>query len=187
MAESSDKNKRISASSACPVAERNGAFSAVKSVKSQKIIAVLGGRDCDSETYKKAYKVGKEIASRGGILICGGRTGIMEAACKGAVEEGGLTIGILPDGDVSRANAYVKIPIPTGIGIARNSIIVRACSAAIAISGKYGTLSEIAYCFQIGTPVCSLDSWKIEGIKQVSSPEEAVEFAFDPAKYNRKV
>ena len=187
MSESSDINKKTSASSACPVAERSGASFAVKSLDSLKIIAVLGGRECDSETYQNAYKVGKEIASRGGILICGGRTGVMEAACKGAVEEGGLTIGILPGNDISNANPYVKIPVPTGIGIARNSIIVRTCSAAIAISGKYGTLSEIAYCFQVGKPVCSLGSWKIDGLKQVSTPEEAVEFAFNSAKYATKV
>ncbi len=167
MKESSDINKK------------NSASSAFKSVDSIKIIAVLGGRECDSETYQNAYKVGKEIAKRDGVLICGGRTGVMEAACKGAVEEGGLTIGILPGNDISNANPYVKIPIPTGIGIARNSIIVRTCSAAIAIGGKYGTLSEIAYCFQVGKPVCSLGSWKIDGLKQVSSPEDAVEFAFD--------
>lgn len=145
---------------------------------SQKIIAVLGGRKCNSKTYQKAYEVGKGIAERGGILICGGKLGIMEAACKGAFEKGGLTVGVLPEGDKSGANKWVKIPIPTGIGVARNSIIVRSCDAAISIDGKYGTLSEIAYCLQFGVPVCSLDSWDIEGVKKVSSPEEALDFAF---------
>jgi len=144
-----------------------------------KVIAVLGGRVCDEATYQKAYAVGKNIAERGAVLLCGGRTGVMEAACKGAVEAGGLTIGILPGNDKSDANPWVKVILPSGIGIARNAIITRACDAAIAIGGKYGTLSEIAYCLQMDKPVCGLHSWsEIAGFPQFENPEDAVNFAF---------
>ncbi len=142
----------------------------------QKIIAILGGRECDQKIQSAAYSVGKLIAEKEMILLCGGRSGVMEAACKGAFEAGGLTIGILPGNDTSDANSYVKIALPSGIGIARNSIIVRSCDGAIAIGGKYGTLSEIAYCFQADKPVCSLFSWDIEGVTQVNSPKAAIDY-----------
>jgi len=144
-----------------------------------KIIAVIGGRECDRQVYEKAYTVGKAIAERGAVLVCGGKTGVMEAACRGAAEAGGLTIGILPGYDDREANKWVKIAIPTGVGIARNSIIACACHAAIAIDGSYGTLSEIAYCKQMDRPVVSLGSWKIEGVPQVESAEEALSLVFN--------
>ena len=144
-----------------------------------KIIAVLGGRECDEQTYQLAFDVGRAIAERGAILLCGGRTGVMEAACKGAVSAGGLTIGILPGSDKNDANPWVKIALPTGIGVARNAIIARACDAAIAIGGKYGTLSEIAYCLQLNKPICGLNSWpEISDLRQFNSASAAVEFAF---------
>lgn len=144
-----------------------------------QVIAVLGGRECDAPTYQMAYEVGKGIAERGAVLLCGGRTGVMEAACKGASEAGGLTIGILPGPDKRDANPYVKIALPTGIGVARNAIIARACDAAIAIGGNYGTLSEIAYCLQFGVPVCTLFSWdEIPGVKVCGTPEEVLAFIF---------
>ena len=144
-----------------------------------KIIAVLGGRECDEQTYEIAYAVGHAIAERDAVLLCGGRTGVMEAACKGAVEAGGLTIGILPGADKNDANPWVKIVLPTGIGVARNAIIARACDAAIAIGGKYGTLSEIAYCLQLNKPVCGLNSWpEITELRQFDSPQQAIKFTF---------
>ncbi|MFH1213302.1 MAG: TIGR00725 family protein [Candidatus Neomarinimicrobiota bacterium] len=144
-----------------------------------KVIAVLGGRVCDERTYQKAYAVGRSIAEHGAVLLCGGRTGVMEAACKGASEAGGLTIGILPGEDKDDANAWVQVVLPSGIGVARNAIITRACDAAIAIGGKYGTLSEIAYCIQMNKPVCGLNSWpEIAGFRQFNTPQEAVAFTF---------
>ncbi len=139
-------------------------------------VAVIGGRKSDEKDIDNAYQIGKLIAENHAILICGGRSGIMEAACKGAFEAGGMTVGILPGSDESDANEWVKLVIPTGIGLARNSIITCACDGAIAIGGKYGTLSEIAYCFQFDKPVCSLNSWPVEGLKQVSSPKEAIDY-----------
>lgn len=144
-----------------------------------RLIAVLGGRECDETTYRLAYAVGKGIAESGSVLLCGGRTGVMEAACQGASEAGGLTVGILPGTDRRDANQYVQVAIPTGIGVARNAIIARACEAAVAIGGNYGTLSEIAYCLQFGVPVCTLSSWdEIPGVVVCRTPEEVLSFLF---------
>jgi uncharacterized protein (TIGR00725 family) len=119
--------------------------------------------------------VGKLIAQSGAVLICGGRGGIMEAVCKGAAEANGLTIGILPGDDISEANTYVKIPIATGLGIARNIIIVKSAQAVISIAGRYGTLSEMAFAAQLGKPLFSIQPWIDipEGVV-VKTPEEAV-------------
>lgn len=145
----------------------------------RKIIAVIGGKDCDESLYQQAVEVGRLIARNGAILVCGGRGGVMEAVCKGASEAGGIAVGILPGDDIRDANSWVTVPIATGIGLARNSIIARTASAAIAIGGEYGTLSEIAYCFQFRIPVFTLHSWDIKGVVAVDTPEEAVKFAFD--------
>ena len=98
----------------------------------KKIIAVIGGRDCTDEQYRIAREVGRLIAENNAILVCGGRSGIMEAACRGAAEAGGITVGILPGDDINDANEWVTVPIATGIGLARNAIIVQSASAAIA-------------------------------------------------------
>ncbi|HDN59118.1 MAG TPA: TIGR00725 family protein [Candidatus Marinimicrobia bacterium] len=145
----------------------------------KKIIAVFGGRNCSKEACDVAYKVGKEIALAGAILICGGKSGVMEAACKGSIEHGGIAIGILPDEEKSEANPYVTIPIATGMGAGRNIIIARTCDCAIAIDGSYGTLSEIAHALSLGKPVISLLSWDIEGVIKAKDPEEAVRKAFE--------
>ncbi|MFP4549051.1 MAG: TIGR00725 family protein [Fidelibacterota bacterium] len=139
-------------------------------------IAIIGGKVATDEDLQLAYESGKQIAGHGHILICGGRTGIMEAAAKGACEAGGLTIGILPGIDDSDVNPYIKISLPTGIGLARNSIIACAADGAIAISGQYGTLSEIAFCKQFQTPVCSLNSWQIKGVKCLDTAQEALKY-----------
>ncbi|RKX71024.1 TIGR00725 family protein, partial [candidate division WOR-3 bacterium] len=114
-----------------------------------------------------------------GILICGGMGGVMEAACKGAREAGGLTIGILPGNSIESANPYVDIPIATGFGEARNVIITRTAQALIAIDGKYGTLSEIAFAIIFRKPVIGINTWDIRApIKKVADAESAVELAF---------
>jgi len=144
-----------------------------------KIIAVFGGSVCTPQEYFHAVEVGELIAIKHGILICGGLFGIMEAVCKGAKEKGGVTIGILPGDDTAAANEHVQIPIATGMGIGRNIIIARSARACIAIAGKYGTLSEIAYALQLEKPVIALNSWdQIPGIIRATSPKEAVELAF---------
>ncbi len=140
-----------------------------------KQIAIIGGRSATEKQLMLAEKMGRLIAEKGYQLVCGGLIGVMEAACKGAFEAGGETIGVLPGINREEANRYVSIPIATGIGIARNSIIAHSADSAIAISGRYGTLSEIAYCLQLGKPVVLLGcSWEIEGAAKVSTPEEAI-------------
>lgn len=155
-------------------------------------ISVIGGNQCNIETFKKAYKVGKAIAENNAILICGGLTGVMEAACKGAKEEGGTTIGILPGDDANSANKYVDIIIPTGMGYARNVLVVKTGDAIIAIDGSFGTLSEIAYALTFNIPVIGLDTWKLEPycmeeetkqkIIAAKTPEEAVKIAIQKAR-----
>jgi len=130
-------------------------------INKQKIIAVIGGSQCSKEEAKIAEEVGRELARRGAILVCGGLGGVMEAACKGAQSQGGLTIGILPGNSRQSANPYVQIPIVTGIGDARNIAVVKSAQAVIAIDGSYGTLSEISHALQSGIPVIGLNTWTL--------------------------
>lgn len=108
-----------------------------------------------------AEEVGRQLARQGVILVCGGLGGVMEAACRGAAAEGGITIGILPGDSPRAANAYVQIPIVTGVGYARNLSVVKSAEAVIAVGGSYGTLSEIAYALQSGIPVIGLNTWSL--------------------------
>ena len=141
-------------------------------MENKKIIAVIGGNIATEEIYEKAFQVGKIIAENDCILICGGLGGVMEAAAKGAKENGGFTIGILPGTNKQDANPYIDIPIVTAMSNARNAIIARTCYIAIAINGKYGTLSEIAYCLNFGKTVLGIDTYKIDGIIIITDVEE---------------
>jgi uncharacterized protein (TIGR00725 family) len=143
----------------------------------KKIIGVIGGSAVDQVAYDTAYEVGKLIAQNGALLICGGLSGAMEAACKGARDAGGTAIGILPGLSVDDANPYVDIPIATGLGHGRNLVIVNTALALIAISGRYGTLSEIGFGLQSGKPVYGLGTWDIDGVISCRSAKEAVEKA----------
>jgi uncharacterized protein (TIGR00725 family) len=118
--------------------------------------------------------VGRELAARGAVVVCGGLGGVMEAACRGAKEAGGRTVGILPGTDRAAANAFVDVAIPSGLGEARNALVVRAADALIAVGGGYGTLSEIALALKAGKRVVGLDSWDIEGVVAASDPQAAV-------------
>jgi uncharacterized protein (TIGR00725 family) len=126
------------------------------------IIAVLGGTESTPEAFVKAGAVGREIARRGAVLICGGLGGVMECACRGARSVGGTTIGVLPGTDACDANEYVDIPIVTGMGQARNAIIVQTADAIIAIGGGYGTLSEIALALRLDKPLVGLGTWSMQ-------------------------
>lgn len=150
------------------------------------IIAVIGGGDVSPQVAGLAEEVGREIARQGAILVCGGLGGVMEAACKGASSEGGLTIGILPGDNRRDANPYVRIPIVTGIGYARNVAVVKSGQAVIAIDGSYGTLSEIGHALQSGIPVIGLNTWSpaINGqadnnIVQAENAKDAVNKAIE--------
>jgi uncharacterized protein (TIGR00725 family) len=143
-----------------------------------RLIGVIGSHDCEADVYERARRVGQLLAERDCGVICGGLSGVMEAVCKGAGEAGGLTVGVLPGDEPESANPYVQVRIATGMGIARNVIIVRSSDAVIAISGGAGTLSEIAHCLQLGVPVVGLDTHDVSPeIVSVSTPEQAVEKA----------
>jgi uncharacterized protein (TIGR00725 family) len=151
------------------------------------LVAVIGGSAPTAEEAAAAKAIGRALAEAGAVLICGGRGGVMEAACRGAKT---VTIGILPGTDRREANPYVDIPIVTGIGVARNAIIARTAQAAVAVGGSYGTLSEIAFALAFGVPVVGLGTWEVrrEGhppapIAYAATPEEAVAQALALARH----
>jgi uncharacterized protein (TIGR00725 family) len=146
-------------------------------------IGVIGSGACPDEIEHLAAEVGREIAQRGGILVCGGLGGVMEGAARGAKAHGGLTVGIIPGETASHASSYIDIPIVTGLGIARNIIVVRSSEVLIAIHGQYGTLSEIAFALQLNVPVVGLNTWEVSAdIIPASNPADAVEKAFSLVK-----
>jgi uncharacterized protein (TIGR00725 family) len=134
-------------------------------------VAVIGPGD---EPSVAAAEVGRLLAERGAVVVCGGRGGAMEAACRGGKKAGGLTVGILPGSDRSEANPYVDVVLPTGLGEARNALVVGAADVVIAIGGGYGTLSEIALALKARKRVIGLGTWEIEGVTAAESPEAAV-------------
>jgi uncharacterized protein (TIGR00725 family) len=138
-------------------------------------IAVIGESSCDGVICGIAEKVGRGIAENGWAVITGGLGGVMESACKGAKQAGGLTIGILPGFSRRDANQYVDLPLVTGMSHARNVIIAYSADAVIAVSGSYGTLSEIAIALKLGKPVIGIKTWdSIEGVLMVNTPDEAI-------------
>ncbi len=140
-------------------------------------IGVIGGSSPDKESRQNAFRVGQLIAEKGAILVCGGLSGVMEAVSRGAKEAGGFTMGILPGNSLNDANIYIDIPVATGLGYGRNSLVVMNSDVIIAINGKYGTLSEIAYGCIYGKKVIGIGTWNVQGVIQVKSPEEAVDEA----------
>src|SRR5512137_843659 len=135
-------------------------------------IAVIGHAQATPGECGAAYATGRLIAGNGAVLVCGGLGGVMEAACKGAQEAGGTTVGILPG--TEGGNPYLDITIRTGLGHARNVVVVLSADAVIAVGGSHGTLSEIAIALRTGRPVYGLNTWEIEGVVPCSSPEDAV-------------
>jgi len=146
-------------------------------------IGVIGAGQCSKEIEQLAEEVGKEIARNKATLVCGGLGGVMEASARGAKQEGGNTVGILPGVSFEDANPFIDIPIVTGLSHARNVLVVRSSHALIAIEGSYGTLSEIAIALKIGKPVVGLLTWMIsEEIITVETPQEAVKRAIELVK-----
>ncbi|HEC76504.1 MAG TPA: TIGR00725 family protein [Thermoplasmatales archaeon] len=137
-------------------------------------VSVIGGEQCSKEIYELAMEVGRRIAEMKAILITGGRGGVMEAVCRGAKEKNGITIGILPSNDRKEGNKFLDYAIVTGIGYARNILVVLNGDIVIAIDGHYGTLSEISFALEYGKPVYGLLSWEI-GIKNFNNVEELFE------------
>jgi len=148
------------------------------------VVSVIGTANCTEAQSRQAENVGKLLAERGAVLVCGGRGGVMEAACRGASAAGGITIGILPGPDPESGNRYLTVALPTGLGEARNALVAQAGQAVIAIGGGTGTLSEIALALKAGRRVIGLNSWSAtswEGdhldILMAGDAEEAVRLA----------
>jgi len=145
-------------------------------------VSVIGGSTVTDEQYRQAREVGRHLAERGHDVVCGGRTGVMEAVCRGASEAGGHTIGILPGERTAVANDYVETVIVTGMGNARNVLVIMNGTAVIAVDGGTGTLSELGHALDMGRPVAGLGTHRLDGaaggdaIEHVETPAEAVEY-----------
>jgi uncharacterized protein (TIGR00725 family) len=151
----------------------------MKDLRQRIRIAVIGGSRPGRHAAEAAFEVGRLIARAGAAVVCGGLGGVMEAACRGAREEGGLVIGILPGASSADANPWVDVPIATGLGYTRNPLVVMNADAVIAVDGEYGTLSEIAYGKIHGRKVVGLGTWDVRGVEAASTPEEAVRLALE--------
>jgi hypothetical protein len=141
---------------------------------SNQRISVFGGRDITPDVYEDTLEIGRRLADEGYLVFCGGGAGVMEAIAKGVHDEGGIVVGVLKGQVLEEGNKYLTVPIATGIGIARNAILAYNCDAAIAISGQYGTLSEIAYAFQLKKPVIGYKTWDIDSVVRADSPSDVV-------------
>ena len=143
-------------------------------------VAVVGSGVATGDLYEKAREVGRLVAGRGATVVCGGLSGVMEAAARGTKEAGGVAIGILPDEDRRRQNSYLTYSVATGIGQARNLAVVCSGDVVIAVGGEYGTLSEIGLARKVGRPVVVLEGWDLgEHVTLAPSPLAAVEAAFE--------
>jgi uncharacterized protein (TIGR00725 family) len=141
-------------------------------------VGVIGSGVPEPEPDAQAEEVGRELARRGAVLVCGGLAGVMDAACRGAREAGGITVGLLPGPDRVGAGAHLMVALPTGMGELRNGLIVRAADAVIAIGGEYGTLAEIGFALKLGRPVIGLGTWEL---RRRGRTVEAIVTAVDPA------
>ena len=155
-------------------------------MKARPVVSVAGGAICTPSEATMAEAVGRGLAVAGAILVCGGGSGVMEAACRGAIQAGGWTVGFLPGTKADQGNSFLSLAVPTGLGEARNVLVVRAGRALVAIGGGYGTLSEIAVGLKLGRRVIGLSTWNAAnsqgepaGIVKARSPEEAVELALE--------
>lgn len=151
-------------------------------VDRKPIVAIVGAGKCSKKLRDMAAEVGKGIAKKGGIVVCGGMGGIMEGAARGAKEGGGITIGILPTEKKEDANEFIDFIIPTGFGEARNVMVVRTADVVVAFPGRYGTLTEMAFALKAGRPVISLSAWKLgEEIIHLDDPKKAAKKAMELA------
>lgn len=154
-------------------------------------VGVVGAQDATDEIERLAEEVGRGVAEHGAVLVCGGLAGVMAAACRGAKDGGGTTVGILPGFDRRSANQWVDVAIPTGLGEVRNILVVRASDVLVAVDGSHGTLSEIAFALKHATPVIGLRTWTLTagdaerpdpGLTIAETPDEAVEAALTAAE-----
>ena len=155
--------------------------------RKKPVIAVVGAGKCSKKLRDMAAEVGKYVAENGGVLICGGMGGVMEGAARGAKEAGGTTIGVLPTESKDVANEFIDYVIATGIGDARNLIVVRSADAVVALPGKYGTLTEMAFALLAEIPVVSVSAWKLgEEVEQFDDPVKAAAAAMKMAGAAKK-
>jgi uncharacterized protein (TIGR00725 family) len=148
-------------------------------VTGARYVAVVGSGTAAGELYEEARSVGRLVAERGAVVLCGGLSGVMEAAARGATEAGGVAIGVLPDEDRRRQNEYLTYSVATGVGQARNLAVVCSADVVIAVGGEYGTLSEIGLARKVGRAVVVIEGWELgEHVTAAGAPEEAVEAAF---------
>ena len=145
----------------------------------QIYVAVIGASRARAQDLDEARAAGRRLAELGAVVVTGGRGGVMAAACQGAKEGGGTTVGLLPGLDRSDANAWVDVALPTGLGEMRNALVARAAQAVVAVGGAWGTLAEIALARAAGTPVFGIGSWELgeDGVVAVASGAEAAERA----------
>jgi uncharacterized protein (TIGR00725 family) len=140
-------------------------------------VAVVGTSTATPEQETTAEAVGRRLAERGAIVVCGGLGGVMEATARGAHAAGGIVVGLLPGRDRTEANGYLTVALATGLGEMRNPLVVRSADAVIAIGGAYGTLSEVAFALRTGVPVVGLGTWDLDDVLVAPGPDEAVELA----------
>lgn len=144
-------------------------------------VAVVGPGDATDDVEAAAEAVGSALAGRGAVVVCGGLGGAMAAACRGAKAAGGTTVGVLPGTERSSANRWVDVAVATGMGEARNAVVVRTADAVVAVGRGYGTLSEIALALRVGRPVVGLGTWEVEGVEVAGGAEEAAARALERA------
>ncbi|HEV8564751.1 MAG TPA: TIGR00725 family protein [Actinomycetota bacterium] len=154
----------------------------------QPYVAVVGAAIATDEETAWAEEVGRRLAETGAVLVCGGLGGVMDAAARGCEAAGGISVGILPGDFRAGASTHLTVTLPSGLGEARNTLVVRAADVVIAIGGEFGTLSEIAFALKMGTPVVGLESWRLERegmvgdpIQRAGTPSEAVARALGAA------
>jgi len=140
----------------------------------RRYVAVCGASDATPSQLEAAREVGRLLAKSGAIVINGGYGGVSGAASEGAASEGGMVVGLLSENDREGANANLTVSLPTGLGQGRNLLIVTAAESVIAIGRGWGTLSEIAHARRLGRSVLALDTWEVEGLEKVETPDEAV-------------
>jgi hypothetical protein len=139
-------------------------------------VSVIGGSSVDESTAATAERLGRRLANRGHAVVCGGKEGVMEAVCRGAVGSGGDTIGILPSEDPDEANEYVETVVCTGLGHARNALVVLNGDAVIAVDGSGGTLSEVGFAAVYDRPVAGLEAFDARHVEGCETPREAVAY-----------
>jgi uncharacterized protein (TIGR00725 family) len=147
-------------------------------------VAVVGASDASDDDLAVAEDLGRELAARGAVVVCGGLGGVMEAVCRGARQAGGHTVGILPGDDRRQANPHVEVAVATGLGEGRNLLVIRTADAVVAVGGGFGTLSEIAFALRLGRPVVGLATWElskggqaVDAIVRVATAADAADAA----------